>query len=64
MTSYGMLRRVPLVRADVSEEPNASIITVTRIGDLGTMLAVTATDARCEECCEMYEYLKICYIQN
>jgi hypothetical protein len=32
----GMLRRVALVRTDVSEELNASIIRVTRIGELGT----------------------------
>jgi hypothetical protein len=41
MPSYGMLRRVALVRTDVSEELGASIIRVTRIGELGTMLAVT-----------------------
>jgi hypothetical protein len=37
-----MLRRVALVRTDVSEEPSASIITVTRISELGTTLAVTS----------------------
>jgi hypothetical protein len=31
-----MLRRVALVRTNVSEEPGASIIKVTRIGELGT----------------------------
>jgi hypothetical protein len=36
-----MLRRVALVRTDVSEEHSASIIRVTRIGELGT-LAVTS----------------------
>jgi hypothetical protein len=36
-----MLRRVALVRTDVSEERMASIIRVTRIGELGTTLAVT-----------------------
>jgi hypothetical protein len=36
-----MLRRVALVRPDVSEEPSISIIRVTRIGELGTMSAVT-----------------------
>jgi hypothetical protein len=36
-----MLRRVALVRTDVSEEHIASIIRVTRIGELGTTLAVT-----------------------
>jgi hypothetical protein len=37
-----MLRRVALVRSDVSEECRAPIIRVTRIGELGTMLAVTS----------------------
>jgi hypothetical protein len=35
-----MLRRVTLVRTDVSEEISASFIRVTRIGELGTTLAV------------------------
>jgi hypothetical protein len=37
-----MLRRVGLVRIDVSEKLNASIIRVTGIGELGTMLVVTS----------------------
>jgi hypothetical protein len=41
MQSSGMLRYVALVKTDVSEEPSASIIKVTRIGELGTTLAVT-----------------------
>jgi hypothetical protein len=36
-----MVRRVDLVRTDVSKERIASIIRVTRIGELGTTLAVT-----------------------
>jgi hypothetical protein len=36
MLSSGMLRRVVLVRNDVSEELSASFIRVTRIGELGT----------------------------
>jgi hypothetical protein len=36
MASSGMLRRVTLVRTDVSEELSASFIRVTRIGELGT----------------------------
>jgi hypothetical protein len=38
MASFGMLRRVALVRIDISEEPSASIIMVTIIGELGTTL--------------------------
>jgi hypothetical protein len=37
-----MIRRVALVRTDVSEELSASFIRVTRIGELGTTLAVTS----------------------
>jgi hypothetical protein len=43
MASSGMLRRVVLVRTDVSEELSVSFIRVTRIGELGTTLAVTST---------------------
>jgi hypothetical protein len=42
MPSSGMLRRVALVRTKVSEELSASIIRVTRIGEIGTTLAVTS----------------------
>jgi hypothetical protein len=35
-----MLRRVALVRTDISEELRDSIIRVTRIGELGTTLAL------------------------
>jgi hypothetical protein len=42
MASSGMLRRVALVRNDVSEEPGASFIRVTKIGALGTTQAATS----------------------
>jgi hypothetical protein len=42
MPSSGMLRRVALIRTDVSEECIASLIRVTRSGELGTTLAVTS----------------------
>jgi hypothetical protein len=45
MASSGMLRLMALVRTNVSEERSASI-RVTRIGELGTTLAVT--DSRCD----------------
>jgi hypothetical protein len=41
MVSSGLLRRVALVRTDVSEEPGASI-RVTKIGELGTTQAATS----------------------
>jgi hypothetical protein len=41
MLSSGMLRRVALVSSEVLEELSASFIGVTRIGELGTTLAVT-----------------------
>jgi hypothetical protein len=42
MASYGTLRHVDLVRTDVSEELSASNIKLTRIGELGTTLAITS----------------------
>jgi hypothetical protein len=41
MPSSGMLRRVVLVRTDNSEELRASIVRVTRIGELGTLALVS-----------------------
>jgi hypothetical protein len=42
MVSFGMLHHVAPVRTDVSEELSTSFIRVTRIGELGTTLAVTS----------------------
>jgi hypothetical protein len=42
IVSSGLLRRVALVRTDVSEEPGASFIRVTRNGEVRTRLAVTS----------------------
>jgi hypothetical protein len=41
-----MLRRVPIVRTDVSEELSASFIRVTRISELGTTLAATSISSQ------------------
>jgi hypothetical protein len=46
MVSSGMLRHMALVRTDVSEERSASFIRVTRIGELGTTLAVTSNQRK------------------
>jgi hypothetical protein len=58
MVSSGLLRRVALVRTDVSEELSASIIRVTKIGELGTTQAATSNRrtqrtsvASCSLCC-------------
>jgi hypothetical protein len=42
MASSGMLRRIALVRTDVSVELSASFIGAIRIGELGATLAVTS----------------------
>jgi DNA-binding TFAR19-related protein (PDSD5 family) len=42
MVSSGMLRRMALVRTDVSEEISASFIRLIKIGELGATLAVTS----------------------
>jgi hypothetical protein len=41
MPTSRMLRRAALLRTDISEERISSIIRVTRIGEIGTTLAVT-----------------------
>jgi hypothetical protein len=48
MPSSGMLRRVALVRNDVSEERIASIIEATRVYVLGT--TVTSNQIACPGC--------------
>jgi hypothetical protein len=46
MVSSGLLRRVALVRTVVSEEPGASFIRVTKIGELGTTQAAILRSVR------------------
>jgi hypothetical protein len=50
MLYSGMLRHVALVRTDVSEEHIACIIRVTRIGELGTTLALTSNRYAVKKC--------------
>jgi hypothetical protein len=45
MVTSAMLRRVALVRTDVSEELSTSFIRVTRIDELGITLAVTSNSS-------------------
>jgi hypothetical protein len=49
MVSSGLLRRVALVRTDVSEEPGASFIRVKKSVNYEQHKLQLATDARCEE---------------
>jgi hypothetical protein len=42
LVSSGLLRRVALVRTDVSDEPGASFIRVTKISELGTTQVATS----------------------
>jgi hypothetical protein len=46
MPSSGMLRRVALVKKDVSKELSTSLIGVTKICEIGTTLAVTRNRRR------------------
>jgi hypothetical protein len=54
MSYSGILRRVALVRTDVSEEPSSSIIRVTRIGEIGTTLAVTSNAEKIRTICSVF----------
>jgi hypothetical protein len=42
VVSFAMIRRVALVRTGISEELSVTFVRVTRIGELGTTLAVTS----------------------
>jgi hypothetical protein len=47
MASSRVLHRVALVITDVSEELSASFIRATRLGQIGTTLAVTSNSVGC-----------------
>jgi hypothetical protein len=59
MGSSGMLCHVVLVRTGVSEESIASIIRVTRIGDLGMTLTITSNPST-----QQYFPTKLCSYKN
>jgi hypothetical protein len=60
MVSSGMLRRVALLRTDVSEELSASFIKVTRISKLGTMLVTTMKTSNLKQISSLHQtYTKI-----
>jgi hypothetical protein len=56
MVSSGLLRRVALVRTDVSEEPGASFIRVTKSLNYEQHKLQLATDVRCKEIPSWYWY--------
>jgi hypothetical protein len=56
-----MLRRVDLVRTDISEELSASFIKVIRIGELGTTLAVTSNRRTLRRNVNMVMVLRVSY---
>jgi hypothetical protein len=56
MVSSGLLRRVTLVITDVSEEPSASFIRVTKIGELGTTQAATSNRRMLRRICSIRRY--------
>jgi hypothetical protein len=57
MSSSGMLRRVVLVRTDVSEERSVFIIRVTRIGELETLVVTSNPTYSAKNC---YVYICAC----
>jgi hypothetical protein len=61
MASSEMLRRVALVRTDVSEELSASISRMARIGELGT-LAITSDRRTLQQ--RGGELIKVFYSMN
>jgi hypothetical protein len=64
MVSSGLLRRVALVRTDVSEERGASFIRMPRIGELGTTQAATSNRRTLRFCNVTFRNVKSCNAQQ
>jgi hypothetical protein len=56
-----MLRRVALVRTDLSDELSASFIRVTKIGQLGTTLAVTSNRRTLRRNTKLFQFTNSCH---
>jgi hypothetical protein len=56
-----MLRRVALVRTDVSEELSAFFITATRIDELGTTLDVTSNRRTSNHSAHIHKHIVLNY---
>jgi hypothetical protein len=59
-----MLRRAPLERNDISEERSASVIKVTRIGELGIKLAASNNRRVFSNILERQEQVKVRFTGN
>jgi hypothetical protein len=56
-----MLRRVAHVRTEVSEELSASIIRITRLGEIGTTLALTSNRRTLRRNMQRASVVSYCY---
>jgi hypothetical protein len=59
MVSSGKLHRVSLERTEVSEEPSTSFFRVTRVGEVGTILAATSNRRTLRRVCRLLVTAKV-----